>query len=250
MTTRKYENKLNSNQWGNIFNIEKYAETLIDSIENKKYYTQTIEMLKIAQLGGKTLEIGAGSGQTSLCLARAGCQVTLLDFSEQALDLAKYVAKHLGLSINTVCIDAAGELPFQESEFDVVFHAGLLEHFEPHERVALLKHWKPFGKKHVSMVPNAASLCYRLGKEIQESNETWQWGREIPAYTQIKEFMLSGFDVENEYTVGELQALDFLNKEHPLKILLRDLWNQRCQTGLTDNFNQGYLLITIGTSHE
>jgi len=249
MSNNKYEDKLNADQWGDIFNIEKYAKALIDSIEGKRYYTQTIEMLKIAQPNCKTLEIGAGSGQTSLCLARAGCEVTLLDFSEQALDLARYAAKKLGLSIKTVCADATKELPFQEKEFDVVFHAGLLEHFEPHERVTLLKHWRPFGKKHISMVPNAASLSYRIGKEIQENNGTWQWGRELPAYTQIKEFILSGFDVDDEYTSGELQSLNFLDKDNPLKALLSDLWNRRSQAGLVDNFNQGYLLVTIGNNH-
>jgi len=243
-----YEKKLNEDQWGKIFNIEKYAKTLINSIEQKKYYTQTKEMLKIATPGSKTLEIGSGSGQTSLCLAQLGCDVTLLDFSKETLALAEYAADKLGLKIKTVCIDATKELPFEEKEFDFVFHSGLLEHFEPPERVALLKNWKRYGKKHISLIPNAASLCYRIGKERQELDGTWMWGRELPDYTQIREFMLAGFEVENEYTAGEVQSLDFLENGHPLKELLRDFWEQRHQQGLTENFNQGYLLITVGNN--
>ncbi|MFD0673616.1 methyltransferase domain-containing protein [Cohnella sp. GCM10027633] len=243
-----YDNKLNEDQWGEIFNIEKYAKTLINSIEQKKYYTQTKEMLKIATPGSKTLEIGSGSGQTSLCLAQLGCEVTLLDYSKETLALAEYAADKLGLKIKTVCMDATKDLPFGEKEFDFVFHSGLLEHFEPSERVDMLTNWKRYGKKHVSMIPNAASLCYRIGKERQEHDGTWQWGRELPDYTQIREFMLSGFEIEKEYTAGEIQSLDFLERDHPLKALLRDFWEQRQQQGITENFNQGYLLITVGNN--
>lgn len=244
-----YEEKLDENQWGNLYNIENHAKQLISSISNNYYSTQTAEMIKIAKPGCKTLEIGSGRGETSLCLARKGCDVTLLDFSEEALKLSEYAANELGLSVKTVCADATKELPFQKNEFDIVFHAGLLEHFEPAERTDLLRLWKPYGKKHISMVPNAASLAYRIGKEIQENNGTWQWGRELPAYTQIKDFILAGFEVENEYTAGEFDAVNwFLDEKHPLKPLLRDLWTGRRQQGLTDIFNQGYLLITIGNN--
>lgn len=243
-----YDKKLDESQWGNIFNIEKYSKTLIDSILQKKYYTQTKEMLRIATPGSRTLEIGSGSGQTSLCLAQIGCDVTLLDFSQEALDLAKFAAEKLGLKIKTVCADAYKELSFETKEFDFVFHAGLIEHFEPSERVGLLKNWKTFGRRHISMIPNAASLAYHIGKEHQELEGTWQWGRELPDYTQIREFMLAGFEVEHEYTAGEMQALDFLDKNDPLKAVLKNIWEKRQQQGLSDNFNQGYLLITIGNN--
>lgn len=247
-----YEKKLDANEWGNIWNIKQYSKTLIETIQKKQFSVQTREMLKIISHDKKikTMEIGAGSGQTSLCLALAGCDVTVLDFSEDVLELVRYGADYFGCDVNTVCHNAETNLPFQDGEFDIIFHAGLLEHYEKDERVNLLKLWKPNCKTMVSMIPNAASFCYAAGKERQERDGSWQWGRELPDYTQIREFMLAGYDIQREYTAGELTALDFLANDDPMKKLMRDFWADRKNENLTGNFHQGYLLITIGINPE
>jgi hypothetical protein len=110
----------------------------------------------------------------------------------------------------------------------------------------MLKAWKPFCKLMVSMVPNAASLCYRLGKERREKNGTWIFGKEDPSYTQTGEFLRAGYSVKREYTIGELDALEFLEFAEPLRAQIAALWAARRVEGYTDNFWQGYLLVTIG----
>lgn len=245
-----YDNALKAEEWGAIYNIESQARALIKSIEQDALSHQTREMLRLVSKGEKTLEIGCGSGQSSLCLALAGCEVTLLDFSVEVLALASYAADYFKVPITTVLHDATTRLPFERHEFDYIFHAGLLEHFEKADRVDLLKAWRPFCKKMVSMIPNAASFCYALGKERQEEEGSWQWGRELPDYTQIREFMLAGYDVEHEFTVGEIQALDFLKKDDPLRQQISALWAERRNMAKADNFHQGYLLVTVGANVE
>ncbi|MBS3920889.1 MAG: class I SAM-dependent methyltransferase [Deltaproteobacteria bacterium] len=77
----------------------------------------------------KSLEVGAGSGRLSRFLAERGYRTTCLDFSPQALKLAKkyYDAANL---IGEFIEGEAGDMPFYDGEFDVVFSTGLLEHFE------------------------------------------------------------------------------------------------------------------------
>lgn len=237
---------LNAEQWGKIYNSERQLKCLLDAIINGKQSCWTEEMLRIASPAGKTLEIGSGSGQTSLCLSQAGCDVTILDYSDDAIELALRAANALGVNIRAVCQDARQPLPFREKEFDIIFHAGLLEHFNHNERVELLKQWKPYCKLMVSMIPNAASLCYRIGKENQENNGTWPWGREDPDYTQIREFMLAGYNVLREYTIGEEHALNFLDPDNPIRNLMSEFCMSRHNHRIADNFHQGYLLVTIG----
>jgi SAM-dependent methyltransferase len=90
------------------------------------------EILRHGDVAGKRiLEVGAGSGRDSLHLARLGAQVTVLDYSEQAL--ASTLSAWDGESrVNLVRGDALN-LPFAPESFDVVFHQGLLEHFRDPE---------------------------------------------------------------------------------------------------------------------
>ncbi len=51
------------------------------------------------------LDLGCGEGRNALFLARAGFEVTAVDFADVALDRLQTVAKHEGLAIETICED-------------------------------------------------------------------------------------------------------------------------------------------------
>lgn len=125
----------------------------------------------------------------------------------------------------------------------MAFQSGLLEHFSTDEQIRLLKNWKRNCRQMVSMIPNAASIPYRVGKQISENNGTWQYGLEIPRHSMIHEFMAAGIRVEKEYTIGTEWALKFLPPRHFIRKMFKKLQKQ----GFSLNgMMQGYLLVTIG----
>lgn len=238
----KNNTRLTSKEWGNLYNKE-MTESLVSDINRKIYSVQTKEILNIVPKYSKTLEIGSGTGQTSLCLALNNCDATVLDYEKKCLELTKIAAEKLNIEINTICVDATRDLPFKEKEFDVIFHAGLLEHFTKDERIELLKNWRKYCKKMISLVPNASALAYRIGKEKMEKDGTWVYGIENPLYTQIDEFTKAGYIVQDEYTIGIEQALNFLEEKDELrKVLKKYIANGK----IKDDYHQGYLLVTIG----
>ena len=97
-------------------------------------------MLKLPNAQEKILEIGSGSGATSINLALENRKTTALDFSKACLYLT-WGTVYLKCSVDLVYTDATKELPFSDDEFDIVFQAGLLEHFEKEKRIELLKLW-------------------------------------------------------------------------------------------------------------
>ncbi len=239
---KTYNERLTKEEWGSLYN-KNQLENLINSIKNKDYYIQTKDLLNIIPKNSKTLEIGSGTGQTSLALAKKGCNVTLLDYAKECLDLSQAAAKELNLNIKTLCTDAIEDLPFSENEFDYIFHSGLLEHFTKEERISMLKHWRPYCKSMISLVPNASSIAYRVGKQIMEESGNWPYGIETPLYSQVDDFKQAGYSVEKEYTIGVEHSLSFLEKNHPLRIVLENLIQNN---KIKDDYMQGYLLVTIG----
>lgn len=234
--------RLTAEEWARHYNASQ-VKSLIHSIENDSLSVQSREIVKIIHEGESSLEIGSGSGQSSLCLAKKGVHATALDYEQQCLDLTTAAAKVLNININTIKTDAEKPLPFTEDQFDYIFHAGLLEHYTAVERINLLKSWRPYSKKMVSMVPNAASLAYRVGKAIMEKNGTWTYGIETPLYSAKEEFIQAGYRVLEEYTIGENHALNFLPSKHYLRTNIERWINENsCE----DNCGQGYLLVTIG----
>lgn len=77
----------------------------------------------------KTLEVGCGRGSLSAYFADSGADCSLLDLSEEALNIAKKSFKNHNLRAKFYQADCQ-DLPFKDNQFDVVFSIGLLEHFE------------------------------------------------------------------------------------------------------------------------
>ena len=237
---------LNDKEWGAHYNIG-ILDSVVRSVTSGQLSVQTQEILSITKENDKVLEIGCGSGASSLALAAHNRQATALDYAEECVNLVRAAATSLSVELAVHYHDAMLNLPFPDNEFDVVFHAGLLEHFEFSDRVKLLRNWSRVGQKMISLVPNAASLAYRVGKAKMEKDETWPYGLEIPIYSQHSDFAEAGLRVLQEYTIGASHALEFLPKLSPLRIVLNHWLNHNF---CGDNCGQGYLLVTVGEKFE
>lgn len=232
--------RLSKEQWGDMYD-ETTLDNVINHLEKNCFNVQTQEILRITHTGEHVLEIGCGTGESSLALAKEGRIVSALDYSAQSIHLVSRLAEQTGYKVDAYCMDAFGELPFKNQEFDVAFQAGLLEHFERDQRIEMLSKWRRICKRMVSMIPNAHSLAYRAGKKLQEDRGTWAWGLEIPQSSLRNEFERAGYADVQEYSIGVRKALDFLPKSHYLRIAIEHWLSE---TDDIEDWGQGYLLVT------
>lgn len=85
---------------------------------------------KVTNPSGKpVLEVGAGTGRDSADLARRGAFVVVLDNSLAAMEVMLRVKEKQGVNLRPVLGDVRW-LPFSSGSFEIVFHQGLLEHFD------------------------------------------------------------------------------------------------------------------------
>jgi ubiquinone/menaquinone biosynthesis C-methylase UbiE len=84
--------------------------------------------------GKRVLEVGCGRGSLSCYFSDAGYDCTLLDLSENVIEIAKQIFQKNELTA-TFKVGDALDLEFADNSFDIIFSVGLLEHFEEVEKV-------------------------------------------------------------------------------------------------------------------
>ncbi len=72
--------------------------------------------------GKKLLGLASGGGQQMPVFAALGAECTVLDYSERQIASEKQVAEREGYSIRIIRGDMTKTLPFDNGEFDLIFH--------------------------------------------------------------------------------------------------------------------------------
>lgn len=149
METKREENtQINfqfKKKWGNILKKGNYSDekTLFVPYGKKPVTQRQFNLLhyfefisrKVSHGGYKTaLEVGCGRGTIGLYLNKyLNFDVSLLDSSKEAIDLAKYNF-NLYNGHGDFFVGDAQRLPFPDESFDVVVSIGLLEHLEAYKK--------------------------------------------------------------------------------------------------------------------
>lgn len=97
--------------------------------ERRLLYRATMRALEAAQVGGKNvLDYGCGPADFGLWMATEGAEVTLLDLSSAAIELALRRAQASGVAVRGIAADASDLRMLSDQEFDVVFACASLHH--------------------------------------------------------------------------------------------------------------------------
>ncbi len=84
--------------------------------------------------GKRVLEVGCGRGSLSCYFSDNNYQCSLVDLSENVIEVAKNIFSENKLTAELFVGDA-GALPFEDNSFDIVFSIGLLEHFKDVDQI-------------------------------------------------------------------------------------------------------------------
>ncbi|MEK7376679.1 MAG: class I SAM-dependent methyltransferase [Candidatus Margulisiibacteriota bacterium] len=240
---RNIKDPLGPAEWADVLLKGISEDSAAAMIKNRNYTEWTKSLLDNTDRSGKVMEIGSGTGVISAALAMNGRRVVLVDYCERCLDFSSRLFKHLGLQAEFILADVLKGVPLPDRYSDVVFSCGLLEHFNDDEIDKILAESSRLSNAGViSLVPNAGSLFYRIGKNKLEKEGKWVWGKETPKYSMKNYFRNAGLHGVTETSLAVNQALEFWGKDiKEVTDLVREL-GQECLCQM----NAGYLLFTKG----
>lgn len=148
--------------------------------------------------GSRALEVGSGPAHDSLTLADSGFQIWGVDWSRKGLASGLRLYEREGHRLRAVCSDIRA-LPLRSDSFDLVWNAGVLEHFRDPDVLAVLGEMRRVAKPGgivLAVVPNRFYFWYQAHLALKRHfRRKHQYGFErafTPAYLEEK-FREAGF---------------------------------------------------------
>lgn len=229
-----------------------------DELQQPRRRSPIFDELKtiVKSLDGKRiLEAGSGIGEISIDVCAEGAHTYLLDISLEALHLSKkFISQR-----NCFAVYINGNifhLPFVDNAFDIVWNAGVVEHFRFDDQVIILKEFRRVIKPNgiiVTFNPFAGAKLYRWGKKVAEEQGTWEFGEEYPIQTTKQIADAANLTLEQEYSFHFAPQLTFLKHVSPLVFRLYKTM-YALSGGKKNPFWQrrygGYLLVSIMRKHD
>jgi len=193
------------------------------------------------------LEAGSGTGRISLKLKEEGRRdVILLDVSKTAVRISKEYFKERG-QIGFLILGSIFNIPVRDNSIDIVWNAGVLEHFSDHERTLALKEMTRVCEKNGSIVtlnPYSRAIFYIIGKWFAEKRNTWIYGYEKPIKSMTKYAVkncvwIAEYSADFDTSIGFLSSIPYLRHFVPILHKL----SKKLPTYTLNHL--GYLLISI-----
>ena len=180
-----------------------------DNTPDWDYLSQVIFMVLKNEIGAvenkKILEAGSGSGRISLRLAKENANVHLLDNSINAIDFSRNIFKNANkvCNITNASIQA---MPYSDDSFDIVWNAGVIEHFVNKEQEDVLLEMVRVCKKGgliITINPYAKSILHEFGRFVIEKMGKYPFTDEVPIKTLKDKAHALGCDLnKEEYSIG------------------------------------------------
>jgi hypothetical protein len=233
--------RLDAGEWSSALTVENGPAVIAERVRHGKRQPWTDLLLRWTAPGQRVLELGSGTAEMSASLGFHDRRMTLVDLSPANLDFGRELFAQLSLEVDAQVADIEKPLPFGGGEFDVVFSSGVLEHYDDETIARLLREFGRVARLGViSLVPNASSLPYRIGKSVLEARGKWRWGHERPLRSLRPYCEAAGLRVVEETTVGLVHSLNFLRDA--------GLWQlaDQLRSNLPDaDCGNGYLVATL-----
>ena len=110
-------------QWGVPIGHEEYVRAQQGQWDMLLTPTKAVPHHWFGDLAGKkVLGLASGGAQQMPIFAAQGAECTVLDYSPKQLQSERLVAQREGYSIRIVRADMSQPLPFDDQEFDLIFH--------------------------------------------------------------------------------------------------------------------------------
>lgn len=207
----------------------------------------TTHISALLPAGSRILEAGCGGGWQSLELARTGnFHVTLMDFSVEALNYARrlFAREQVTAEFRLGDVFAPGDEP----EFDLVFNAGVLEHYSLERQAAFLGGMASRSRNLIlALAPNRACYWYWLWR-IQKAGEgQWPFGKEMPMIDFATAFKAAGVQFLGQAFMGQSWAELFISSLTGLERQLSQEIINIHRSPLIPAAQRSYLLAGLGS---
>ncbi len=110
-------------EWGQAISHEAYEKAKQGDWELYLTPTKPVPHEWFGKISGKKiLGLASGGGQQMPVFSALGAECTVMDYSEEQLKSERIVAEREGYSIRIIRGDMTKRFPFEDEEFDMVFH--------------------------------------------------------------------------------------------------------------------------------
>ena len=197
-----------------IYSVKQYYDSNVQAEWERlerhpfEFRFTTYMMDRYIQPGDSILDIGGGPGRYSLHYAQKGCEVTLVDLSDQNAGFAQEKAKELGVPLRAHAENCLALDRLELGQFDHVFLMGPLYHLlrrderETAVRLAL-ERLKPGGVFYASFILDFAGFIY----DLKNGPGLLRQDLENPATARLLESIVSG----TEYNGPAFTSACFIN---------------------------------------
>jgi len=189
-------------KWSEIYKKQMSMFDSLDDFINSKvsYKKKLIDIIKkYATSNKKLLEVGCGSGVTSIFLERAGYQTLGIDSDPDMVKLAMSILVQQR-SMASFKVDDIRTLKTIHDRFDVIFSNGVMEHFSDSEIVSIVNRHLSIGDYVIVSIPSDYFSDDQKIYGDERFMGTAQWRSILSETTGV---IVEEFGFDSDKTAGE-----------------------------------------------